>query len=204
MECFQCDQEAQQECPRCGALYCDAHGDALCARCMDPGLALPSYRVYRGSLAALLIGSVFAIWLLVLPQAGADRDSPPSSLAGVLPTRAAGAATPGSTATPSPTATTAPATATPAGTPVPTTEPPAATATATATPTPTPTPTPTVSPTEPVAYTVQPGDTLYGIAARFLPAGRDLDQFTKEIQTLNQITDPGSLGIGSVIQIPRQ
>jgi LysM repeat protein len=51
---------------------------------------------------------------------------------------------------------------------------------------------------------VQPGDTLYGIAARFLPAGRDLDQFTKEIQALNQITDPGSLGIGTVIQIPRQ
>ena len=52
VECFQCDQEAQQECPRCGALYCDDHGDALCERCMDPALALPSYRVYRGSLLA--------------------------------------------------------------------------------------------------------------------------------------------------------
>ena len=48
-------------------LYCDDHGDALCERCMDPASALPSYRVYRGSLIALLIGSIFAVWLLVRP-----------------------------------------------------------------------------------------------------------------------------------------
>ena len=34
---------------------------------MDPALALPSYRVYRGSLLALLVGSIVAVWLLVLP-----------------------------------------------------------------------------------------------------------------------------------------
>lgn len=197
VECFQCDQEAQQECPRCGALYCDAHGDALCARCMDPALALPSYRVYRGSLAALLIGSIFAIWLLVLPQAGADRDAPPSSLAGVLPTRAAGAATPApgatATATAAATATAQPgdATATPSSTP-------GAAVGATATPT------ATAAPNQPVDYAVQPGDTLYAIADRFLPSGRDLDQFMSEIQTLNEITDPSALQVGDVIQVPQQ
>lgn len=161
---------------------------------MDPALALPSYRVYRGSLAALLIGSIFAIWLLVLPQAGADRDAPPSSLAGVLPTRSVGTATPSATATPA-------ATADPSATASPSATAPAATATATATPVP-PTPTATASASETTAYTVQPGDTLYAIAERFLPAGRDLDLFMTEIQTLNQITDPGLLLVGDVVQVP--
>ncbi|MDA0364671.1 MAG: LysM domain-containing protein [Chloroflexi bacterium] len=157
---------------------------------MDPALALPSYRVYRGSLAALLIGSIFAIWLLVLPQAGADRDAPPSSLAGVLPTRSVGTATTSPTATPT-------ATADPAGSASPSVTAPAATAT----PAP-PTPTATASASETTAYTIQPGDTLYAIAERFLPAGRDLDRFMTEIQTLNQITDPGSLLVGDVVQVP--
>jgi LysM repeat protein len=181
-------------------VYCDAHGDALCARCMDPALALPSYRVYRGSLAALLIGSIFAIWLLVLPQAGADRDAPPSSLAGVLPTRAAGTATPVATATVTPTATATEepddATATPTGTADDATATPAPTATATATP--------TAAAPETVQYTVQPGDTLYAIAERFQPPGRTLDQFTSEIQTINGIADPSQLQVGSVIDIPGQ
>ena len=172
MQCYQCDQAAEQECPRCGALYCDAHGDALCDRCMDPALALPSYRVYRGSLAALLIGSVFAIWLLVLPQAGADPDAPPSSLAGVLPTR--------TTATASPVVPTITATAAPPATVA------AETPTATATAAPTATPAATPAATEAIRYTVQPGDTLYAIAERYLPTGRDLDQFKDQIQALNQ------------------
>src|SRR5438132_11287639 len=89
MQCFRCDQPATQECGRCGNLYCDDHGDALCERCMDPTSALPSYRVYRGSLLALLIGSVFAVWLLVRPGGAADQDGPPAAVAAVLPSAAA-------------------------------------------------------------------------------------------------------------------
>ena len=158
---------------------------------MDPALALPSYKVYRGSLAALLIGSIFAIWLLVLPPAGADRDAPPSSLAGVLPTQAAAA-----TATP---------TAGPVLTFTPTTTATAAASTPTATSTPavTSTPTATATPSGPLKYTVQPGDTLYGIALKFLPPGADITSFINQIQQLNAITDPTSLQSGDVVQIPR-
>ncbi|MDA1061752.1 MAG: hypothetical protein O2895_02405, partial [Chloroflexi bacterium] len=89
MECFLCEQDAVRECPRCGALYCDEHGEALCQRCSDPALALPSYQVYRGSLLALIVSSVFALWLLVSPPGGGDLDaateSPPSAGASLAP-----------------------------------------------------------------------------------------------------------------------
>jgi hypothetical protein len=69
MRCFQCDDAAAGECPRCGGLFCYAHGDVLCERCSDPARSLPSYRVYRGSLAALVIGAILAIWQLMSPSA---------------------------------------------------------------------------------------------------------------------------------------
>ncbi len=129
MECFLCEQDAVQECPRCGALYCDDHGDALCERCMDPALALPSYRVYRGSLLALLVGSVFAVWLLVRPPDGADldaaeREQPPprisASPVAVAPSAPPPTSTPvtGGGAVATPTATATPTT-TPTATPTP-------------------------------------------------------------------------------------
>lgn len=174
-----------QECPRCGALYCDDHGEALCARCMDPALALPSYRIYRGSLLALLVGSVVAVWLLVLPPAGADQDGPPASLVGVIPT---------ATATPTPTVT-ATATATPE-------------LTATAVPTPvepTPVPTPTATATaEPRTYTVQPGDTLFAIAERFASSPDQVEALSNAIARVNNITDPATIQIGQVLTIPEQ
>ena len=61
MECFLCERDATRECDRCGALYCDDHGDALCERCSDPDLAIPSHRLYRGALIALFAGSLFAL-----------------------------------------------------------------------------------------------------------------------------------------------
>ena len=187
MQCFKCDQDAVQECPRCGALYCDDHGGVLCDRCMDPVLAVPSYRVFRGSLAALLVGSVVAVWLLVLPPSASDKDQPPSSIAGVVQTataRPSGTASPGGTAsgTGTPTATrSGSATPTASGT------------AATSTPTTTPTPTATASTT---SYTVKQGDTLTSIADQFKTT-------PDAIQKANNISDPTSMQVGQVLTIPR-
>jgi LysM repeat protein len=184
MECYYCDAEAVQECARCGALYCDSHGDALCQRCLDPALALPSYRVYRGSLLALLVGTVFAVWLLVRPPATSDADAPvPPSISSVLSTPTPGASEGG---------TTGPAEQL-AGAPVDTSAP-----AATSTP---PVPTPTAAP--PVEHTVAAGDTLTGIAARYVPPGKSIDQFVSEIQAANGISNAGSITAGQVLRIPR-
>ena len=90
---------------------------------MDPELALPSYWVFRGSLLALLVGSIFAVWLLVRPTDGSDLDAPRAS----IPVIPAGTATlePEASATP---------TSTPAG--VGAAQPPDETGTPTPTPTP--------------------------------------------------------------------
>jgi LysM repeat protein len=150
---------------------------------MDPVLAVPSYRVFRGSLVALLVGSVVAVWLLVLPPSSADKDQPPSTLAGVV-----GTATPRSSGT-------APAgTSAPGGAGTGTARPGSPTATPAAS-TPTPTPTPTATPA-PSTYTVKSGDTLTGIA----------DQFSVSpdaIQRANNIANPTDLQIGQVLTIPR-
>ncbi len=154
---------------------------------LDPALAMPSPRVYRGSLLALLLGSVFAVWLLVLPPVGADRDQPPASIEGIV-------SGPGPTATTTPEPTT---TATPTPTP-----------TATSTPTPTPTATPeataTEAPTETTTYTVQSGDTMFAIAELFLPAGKDLNEFADEIAAANGIDDITQIQVGQVLDIPGQ
>ncbi len=185
MECFRCDQEAVQECPRCGALYCDEHGEALCERCMDPALALPSYRVYRGSLLALLAGTVFAVWLLVRPPQTTDADGPvPAPLAGVIPT-------PTATQTPDETAAVVTATPTPTQTPTPTTPTPAPEATAA----------PAVEPRL-REHTINEGDTLFSIAELYLPRGKDVLTFVEEITALNELADANSIMLGQVIRIP--
>ena len=198
MHCYACDEQATQECARCGALYCDDHGDALCARCMDPASAVPSYRVFRGSLAALLIGSIVAVWLLVLPPARADQDGPPSSIANLVQTgtprpSATASGTPGE-----PTPTAAPGasvTPTPSRTPTPT---PTATPTAAATPTPTATP----FPREATTYVVAAGDNLSSIAQRFTPPGGNVQEVSDLIAKANNITDPRSLQVGQRLTIP--
>ena len=107
MNCYTCANEATSQCKRCGRPYCDTHGDALCAECLKPASALPSYTLYRGSLLALLIGTAFALWLIVRPPGGSEESSP----AGVLPrqenpvataTIQAVAPTPGPPTTPTP------------------------------------------------------------------------------------------------------
>jgi LysM repeat protein len=186
VECFRCDREATAECPRCGALYCDDHGDALCERCQDPALALPSYRIYRGSLLALLGGTVFAVWLLVRPPATIDGDSPvPPALAGVIPT-----ATATITPTPASASTTTPAAAT----------------TETSTPTPSPTPDPTAAPANPDfrEHTVSEGDTLFSIALQYVPRDKDVLDFVEEIAAYNELTDANAITLGTVLKIPTE
>ncbi len=188
MHCYACDEQATQECARCGALYCDNHGDALCARCMDPASAVPSYRVFRGSLAALLIGSVAAVWLLVLPPARADQDGPPSSIANLVQT---GTPKPSATAAATPTESTPSPSATPTRTPTPT-----------ATPSATATPAPTAAPGAATTYIVQAGDNLATIARRYTLPGGDPQAVADAIAKANDITDPRLIQVGQKLIIP--
>src|SRR3990172_5821166 len=103
MDCYLCDNEASQRCPRCGNPYCGDHGEDLCADCLNPVNAAPSGAFFRASLLALLLGSFLALWLLVRPP-GLPSDSsgvviPEASPQPVTPTPAASA-----TAEPTPTA----------------------------------------------------------------------------------------------------
>ena len=157
---------------------------------MDPALALPSYRVYRGSLVALLAGTLFAVWLLVRPPATTDADSPPPpALAGVIATPTATPAADGD----QPSAATPTATATPAS---------AATPTPAATPEPTATPTPQQPGVR--QHTVAEGDTLYSIALLYLPRDKDLLAFVEEIAAFNEISDANSIVLGQLIRVPVQ
>jgi LysM repeat protein len=107
MRCYSCSNDATRECRRCGRLYCDEHGDELCAECLKPAGALPSFLLYRGSLLALLLGTAFALWLLLKPPEQASQ----SEISVVQPTATTAAAqtptagTAAATATVAPTAT---------------------------------------------------------------------------------------------------
>ncbi len=147
-----------------------------------PERAAPSAWAYRGSIAALVLGSFLALFLVLRPpesESSAERVRPAETL----------------TATAEPTSTPEP-TPTPRrviSTPVPTPEP---------TPTPEPSPTPTAEPeatpepTEAFEYTIVAGDTLLDIAISF---NVTLD----EILDLNPGLDPDTLQIGQIILVPR-
>ena len=154
---------------------------------MDPTSALPSYRVYRGSLIALLIGSVFAVWLLVRPGGEADQAGPSSALAAVLPS-----STPTRAATAQPSAVPS-STPTPGGSPTPGPS---------ATPPP-PTPTATPSPTTPSTYTVKSGDTLFSIAEQFR-GSTPLATYVNSLYQLNNLRENSLLSLGDVIKLPTQ
>ena len=180
MNCYACANEATSQCNRCGRLYCDEHGDALCAECLKPTSALPSYTLYRGSLLALLVGSAFAIWLLVRPPGGSQESSP----AALGPGRSATEQQQPTQATPTPRIVRT------------------GTASRVATPTPSPAATSTGG-----QYTVQEGDTLYGIAATFVPADQDQTDFVLKVVALNSLGDPSQLDQivlhpGQVLRLP--
>lgn len=163
MICSVCDNEATRRCPRCGKPYCEEHGGDLCAACQDPATAVPSGTVFRGSLVALLVASILALWLLIQPPGLSDDESGTAAVAPatVTPAVLATVSAPSPTATPAATETPTPeASPTPEGTP-------AETANATPSPTPTPTPEPTPEPSPFTEYEVQSGDTLSSIASSF-------------------------------------
>jgi len=190
MTCYVCGKEATHRCPRCAKLYCDEHGDELCAACQDPASAIPSGTVFRGSLLALLVASILALWLLIQPpglpggEAGEEAVLPLPTITPVpldtTPTPVSPTVTPSATPTETPTATAA-ATASP---------------TPEATPSPTPTPTPEPSPfTE---YEVQPGDTLSSIAQSF---GTTVD----EIVRINGLESQDVIiSVGQKLLVPTQ
>lgn len=174
MKCYACAKEAEKQCPRCGRPYCEEHGDAFCGECLKPASALPSFTLYRGSLLALLVGTALAVWLIVRPPGETDDSSPGAALPGALLEEES------PTAVASPVVTGTPAAAT--------------------TPTPAVTPTPAGLET----YTVQEGDTLYGIATVYLPPDESLADFVARIAQLNELGDPDEVILqpGQIIRIP--
>lgn len=149
-----------------------------------PERATPSAWAYRGSIAALVLGSFLALFLVLRP--------PESKSQAELVRPAAPTAEP--TATPAPTPTPQRSTPTPApATPDPT--PQAADPTPTPTPTPAATPTPTPTPAA-FDYEIVSGDTLSDIAESF---GTSVEA----ILALNPGLDPNTLQIGQIILVPR-
>jgi hypothetical protein len=155
MECYACADQATRQCRRCARVYCEMHGADLCAECLSPASALPSFNLYRGSLLALLVGSALAIWLLVRPTG--DGSGPEIALADITPTavvtEVANTSTPGSATVVRTSTPRRASTATPAATATPGTRP----------------------------YIVQDGDTLLSIAERFAPPGIEPMEYARRI-----------------------
>lgn len=171
--CHYCERPAEAECPTCGRLYCDEHGDDVCLRCMQPETATPAPMVYRGSLLALVVASAVAIFLLI---------SPPESESQIGLVRTLATPTPGQpTATPTPQMEPTP---TPEGTPD---------------PSPTPAETAEAPPTEVSgerSHTVVSGDTLSTIAEQY-------GTTVEAIAALNEGVDESTpLQIGQELRIP--
>src|SRR5512140_3682668 len=177
--CHYCDRPAESECPTCGRLYCSEHGEEVCLRCLAPESATPSALAYRGSILALIVGTLVAAFLVI---------SPPESKSQADPGRTVATATPAVLAT---------ATATrPGGSPTPARTPATPGATASASPAASASATTTASATPggERTYTVAPGDTLSAIATKF---GTTVD----EIKALNGFTSD-TLQIGATLRIP--
>ena len=150
-----------------------------------PERAAPSVWAYRGSIAALVLGSFLALFLVLRPPESESRAEPVRPVATATPA-AQSTATP-EPSTPTPRATPAPTT------PAPTTPEP----TPVATPEPTPEPEPTAPPgSTAYEYEVVAGDTLLGIAL-------ELDVTLDSILDLNPGLDPDALQIGQKILVPQ-
>jgi nucleoid-associated protein YgaU len=182
MTCFACEQDPTQQCPRCGRPYCDDHGEDVCDACLNPASGLPSFTLYRGSLFALLIGTVIALILLVQPPGG-ESNAPQASTV-ITPTAPAAAG-----GTPAPGTTTRAA-----NTPAPGT---------TQSPAPTQTPSSGGGGGGTGTYTVVSGDTLSTICERVRPATMSVSECVDRIVSLNSLADANDISIGDVLTTPR-
>jgi LysM repeat protein len=177
--CHYCDRPAEAECATCGRLYCAEHGEDVCLRCLAPESATPAAAVYRGSMVALGVASLVAIFLFLRPPEDHSRESPVRTIATATPAFQATATATPEGAGPTTGGSSPTAAATPGG--------------ETATPESTAEPSPTAGP---AVYVVEPGDTLGGIAEQF---GTTIE----ELLALNpEISDPGDITIGQEIRLP--
>ena len=178
LTCFACENEPTQQCPRCGRPYCDEHGEDVCDSCLQPASGLPSFTLYRGSLLALLIGTILAVWLLIQPPGG--ESNAPQTGTVITPTPEVSEETtpnPDSTlvlgGSPAPGATQEPgASSTPAG------------------------------PTGTGSYTVQTGDSLFSICANVAPA-LDADECVDQIVAANDLPDAATISVGQELVVPQ-
>ena len=182
MDCYVCENEATRQCRRCARVYCEVHGGDLCAECLNPASALPSFNLYRGSLLALLIGTAIALWLLVQPPGSGGGGETQIGIINLTPTLIVTEEPIGTPETP----------------PSPTAETPAATGSAT------PEPTATVEETPaPQTYVVQSGDTLTSIAEQFAPAGVDPFDYAEQIASASGLSSTSELiTTGQVLVLP--
>ncbi len=173
--CHYCDRLAEEQCPTCGRLYCGEHGDDVCLRCMAPESATPGSLMYRGSLMALVLASLVALFLFVRPPESKSANNSVHTLptATSVTSRTATPTPPGSGPTRSATAAASPGAAT--------------TAAANGSP--------GASTTAGHTYTVVDGDTLSTIAAA--------NNITLEqLQALNPGVTPENLRAGAVLRLP--
>ena len=198
ISCFACDREPSQQCPRCGRPYCDDHGEELCDACLEPASGVPSFTLYRGSLLALLFGTLLAVWLLIQPPDSSDDIRPqvvPTTVAAANGTQQPGTNPPANT-TPQGTNTTPAAGTTPATTQQagPTSTRPATTTTPGAGTTPT---------AAGSTYTVASGDTVSSICAARKPASMSTPDCVDRVVALNGLSSAGSISIGQTLQLPQ-
>lgn len=176
MTCFACENTPTQQCPRCGRPYCDEHGEDVCDSCLQPASGLPSFTLYRGSLLALLIGTILAVWLLIQPPGGETNTAQTGTILTPTPEIS-------EEATPDPDATLVLG-----GSPITGATPGAGTEG---------TPVPSGGGT----YTVESGDTLFAICAEVAP-DLDADECVDEIVATNGLDDASSITPGQELVVP--
>ncbi len=186
LTCFACDQDPEQQCPRCGRPYCSEHGEELCDACLQPASGVPSFTLYRGSLLALLVGTALAVWLLIQPGGGEGEGAFRPLV--VPPTSAAAA-----NVTPEPGST-------PDGPVV------EATTTEPGGPAETATPAQDGGPSQPentTVYTVVSGDVLSAVCEQLKPASMSVSECLDQVVLLNGLSSPDDISIGEDLLIPQ-